>query len=50
MTILEKTNKVGGVWSANYADFGLQVGPTPTALVAADCLALSATGRSVPTK
>ena len=25
MTIFEKTNKVGGVWSANYADFGLQV-------------------------
>jgi len=25
VTIFEKTNKVGGVWSANYADFGLQV-------------------------
>ena len=49
VTIFEKTRKVGGVWSANYADFGLQVGPPPTALVAADCLALSATGRSVPT-
>ena len=25
VTIFEKTDKVGGVWSANYADFGLQV-------------------------
>jgi dimethylaniline monooxygenase (N-oxide forming) len=25
LTIFEKTSKVGGVWSANYADFGLQV-------------------------
>jgi len=25
VTIFESTNKVGGVWSSNYADFGLQV-------------------------
>jgi len=25
VTIFEKTHRVGGVWSANYADFGLQV-------------------------
>merc|ERR1719378_832316 len=25
VTIFESSNKVGGVWSANYADFGLQV-------------------------
>jgi len=25
VTIFERTNKVGGVWSSNYADFGLQV-------------------------
>jgi len=25
VTILESTSKVGGVWSSNYADFGLQV-------------------------
>ena len=25
MTVFESTSKVGGVWSSNYADFGLQV-------------------------
>ena len=25
VTIFEATNKVGGVWSSNYADYGLQV-------------------------
>lgn len=27
VVIFEKTDKVGGVWSANYADFGLQASP-----------------------
>ena len=37
VAIYEKTNKVGGVWSANYADFGLQV------CSAWDCLPHSST-------